>query len=391
MRGFKMSYKAPISPLPPMGWNSYCTVNCDPSEKLLLDAADALCDLGLRDAGYVYVNLDDGWLEKERNAKGEIVSRDAIFPHGMKYVTDYIHSKGLKAGTYLGCGFTTWNGDAGSLGHEYEDARKIAEWGFDYLKYDRHPVESDPPRDTMSEYLKMGMAIRDCGRDIVYNLCEHGTTKPWLWASVCGSLWRIGKDVRDCFSSENTGCLGILDIIDRFIAEAAPYSHLGGFNDPDMLVVGMHEQNDWKGPGMTDIEYRTNFAIWCVVAAPLLIGADPNHLDSVALDILKNPRLIAINQDPLAMPAHRVSTEDHGRELWVRQLSDFRWVSAIINRAHEKREYSYKWEELDLSPAVPMKITDAWTGEVLTEKVCGEFAVSLEAHDTAVLVMTPVL
>ena len=123
MRGFKMSYKAPISPLPPMGWNSYCTVNCDPSEKLLLDAADALCDLGLRDAGYVYVNLDDGWLEKERNAKGEIVSRDAIFPHGMKYVTDYIHSKGLKAGTYLGCGFTTWNGDAGSLGHEYEDAR----------------------------------------------------------------------------------------------------------------------------------------------------------------------------------------------------------------------------------------------------------------------------
>ena len=166
-----MSYKAPISPLPPMGWNSYCTVNCDPSEKLLLDAADALCDLGLRDAGYVYVNLDDGWLEKERNANGEIVSRDAIFPHGMKYVTDYIHSKGLKAGTYLGCGFTTWNGDAGSLGHEYEDARKIAEWGFDYLKYDRHPVESDPPRDTMSEYLKMGMAIRDCGRDIVYNLC----------------------------------------------------------------------------------------------------------------------------------------------------------------------------------------------------------------------------
>ena len=146
-----MSYKAPISPLPPMGWNSYCTVNCDPSEKLLLDAADALCDLGLRDAGYVYVNLDDGWLEKERNANGEIVSRDAIFPHGMKYVTDYIHSKGLKAGTYLGCGFTTWNGDAGSLGHEYEDARKIAEWGFDYLKYDRHPVESDPPRDTMSE------------------------------------------------------------------------------------------------------------------------------------------------------------------------------------------------------------------------------------------------
>lgn len=373
-----------------MGWNSYCTVNCDPSEKLLFDAADALCDLGLRDSGYVYVNLDDGWLEKERDGMGKLRSRDAIFPHGMKYVTDYIHSKGLLAGTYLGCGITTWNEDAGTLYHEFEDAKQIAEWGFDYLKYDRHPRPNDPPRDTMSEYIKMGMAIRECGRDIVYNLCEHGTTKPWLWAHGCGSLWRIGKDVRDCFDAEtHGGCLGIMDIIDQFVAESAPYTNLGGFNDPDMLVVGMREQNDWMGPGMTNDEYRTNFAMWCMVAAPLLIGADPNHLDSVALDILKNPRLIEINQDPLALPARRVCSDVHGRELWVRQLSDFRWAAAIINRSAEAQEYGFTWEDMNLSSAIPMKITDAWTGEVVGNKVCGEFSAKINSHDTAVFVLTP--
>lgn len=374
-----------------MGWNSYCTVNCEPSEKILLEAADLMCELGLRDAGYTYINLDDGWLETERNYKGEIVSRDSIFPHGMKYVTDYIHSKGLKAGTYLGCGLTTWNGDAGTLGHEYEDARKIAEWGFDYLKYDRHPTKEDPPRDTMSEYLKMGLALRDCGRDIVYNLCEHGTTKPWLWASVCGSLWRIGSDVRDCFDTDMGGCSSMIDILDGVASVAAPYSHLGGFNDPDMLVVGMHEQNDWMGPGMTDIEYRTNFALWCMMAAPLLIGADLRRIDRTALDILKNPRLIAINQDSLAMPANRVYSEKHGREIWVRQLSDFRWAVAVFNRSAEKQDYGFAWSDFNVSAAVPMKITDAWTGDIIGSKVCGEFSASVESHDTRVFVLTPEL
>ena len=387
-----MNRKSPKLILPPMGWNSYCTCNCDPSEKVLLDAADAICDLGLRDVGYIYVNLDDGWLEKERDADGNIVSRDAIFPHGMKYVTDYIHAKGLKAGTYLGCGITTWNGDAGTLGHEYEDVRKIAEWGFDYLKYDRHPTAEDGPRDTMSEYLKMGMAIRDCDREIVYNLCEHGTTKPWLWASVCGSLWRIGKDVRDCFDAESSGGgHGILDIVDWFAVESSPYSHLGGYNDPDMLVVGMHKYNEWMGPGMTDTEYRTQFALWCMMAAPLLIGADLTKLDKVSLETLKNERLIAIDQDPLGMPARRISSEVHGRELWGRQLSDFRWAVAILNRDFEAHEYGFKWEELDLSPEVPMKVTDEWTGEVLAECVKGEFSVKSDSHETRVLTITPVL
>lgn len=374
-----------------MGWNSYYTVNCDPTEELLLDAADRLVDLGLRDAGYVYLNLDDGWLEPERDKDGKLVSRDAIFPHGMKYLTDYIHAKGLKAGTYLGCGLKTWHGDAGSLGYEYSDAKQLAEWGFDYLKYDRHPMEEDGPRDTMSEYLKMGMAIRDCGRDIVYNLCEHGTTKPWLWASVAGSLWRIGPDIRDDYAWGIPHGRGFLDIVDLVGAEASNYTHMGGFNDPDMLMVGMCAQNEWAGGGMTETEYRTHFALWCFMASPLLIGADLRKIDEKYIEILKNPRLIAINQDPLVMPAKRLSTEWFGRELWVRQLSDFRFGVLIINRAGEPRDYGFEWKDLNLSPAIPMKVTNEWTGDVIAENVKGEFSCHLESHEAAVLTLTPML
>lgn len=383
-----MKFNTPKQPLPPMGWNSYCTCNCDPSEKIMTDAADALVDLGLRDAGYEYVNLDDGWLEQERDADGKLVSRDAIFPHGMKWLTDYIHSKGLKAGIYLGCGRKTWNGDAGTLGHEFEDARQIAEWGFDYLKYDRHPMDGDGERDTMEEYIKMGLAVRDCGRDIVYNLCEHGTTKPWLWAHGVGQLWRIGKDIRDNFSSENGYGMGIMDVLDLFSYESSPYTAIGSFNDPDMLVVGMRNCTEWMGPGMTDDEYRTNFSMWCMLAAPLLIGADPNKLDRTCLDILTNRNLIAIDQDPLCMPCRRVRTEYHGKEIWVRQLSDFRWAIAIINRADQPNMFDFRWEDLGLSPNINMTMRDEWTNEVF-ENMRGRHLFNIRPHETKVFTLTP--
>jgi alpha-galactosidase len=372
-----------------MGWNSYCTCNCEPSEKIMTDAADALVDLGLRDCGYEYVNLDDGWLEVERDENGRLVSRDAIFPHGMKWLTDYIHAKGLKAGTYLGCGMKTWNGDAGTLGHEFEDAKQIAEWGFDYLKYDRHPMEGDGPRDTMEEYIKMGLAIKECGREVVYNLCEHGTTKPWTWAQGVGQLWRIGGDIRDNFASEYGGGRGILDILDGYCFESSPYTAISSFNDPDMLVVGMKACTDWMGPGMTDEEYRTQFSMWCLLAAPLLIGANPAKLDEANLAVLKNKNLIAINQDPLCLPARRVRTEYHGKEIWVRQLSDFRWAVAIINRGEHPNEFDFRWEDLSLSPNINMDLRDEWTDEVINN-VRARHTFRINSHETKVFTLTPV-
>lgn len=389
-----MMKKTVKCPTPPMGWNSYCTVNCDPTEEIMLSSADLLVELGLSDAGYKYVNLDDGWIKPERDENGRLQYRDDIFPNGMKYLTDYIHKKGLLAGIYLGAGRKTWHGDAGSLGHEYEDAKSIAEWGFDYLKYDRHPMEDDPPRDTVSEYIKMGLAVRDCGRDIVYNLCEHGTSSPWNWAHPVGQLWRTGKDIRDNWRYEEhpEGGLGILDMIDNVVAGVAQYGSVGGYNDPDMLICGMGCQNDWMGNGCTHEEYRSVFAIWSMLAAPLLIGADLRKIDEAGLSILKNPGIIAIDQDPLVIPAKRVHTDPAGYDLWCRPLHDFRWAAAIVNRSPEEREYGFTWEDLGLSPKVPMKLTDAWTGEAIAHvHGAGEFSLPVKRHDTAVIILEPEL
>jgi len=378
-------------PTPPMGWNSYCSVNCDPSEELLMQAADKIVELDLKDAGYIYINLDDGWLRPERDENGRLQIKEELFPHGMKYLTDYIHSKGLKAGTYLGCGIATWNGGAGSLGHEFEDARQIAEWGFDYLKYDNHPMDNDPPRDTIFEYMKMGMAIESCGREIIYNMCEHGRSKPWLWAQPCADLWRIGTDVRDIYAGLTLPNYerGTLRIVEDFCIEAAPHVHKGGYNDPDMLTYGSRAQNDWMGPGCTDAEYRSGFALWCILSAPLLLGAHPSRLTEEDVKTLTNPHMLGINQDILCIPGERVRTEEFGPELWVRKLSDFRWAVVLMNRGEQAGKFSFTWEEMNLSPNIPMNILDAWTGKIVATQVKGSYEVEVDVHDSAVLILRP--
>ena len=380
---------------PPMGWNSYCTCDCDPSEEIMLSAADLLIDLGLAEVGYNYVNLDDGWLKPERDANGRLQHRDDIFPRGMNFLTDYIHSKGLKAGTYLGAGLTTWHGDAGSLMHEFEDAKSCAEWGFDYIKYDRHPSEDDPCKDTVANYVRMGLAIKECGRDIIYNLCEHGTTDPWMWAQPVGQLWRTGKDIRDNWKySENPeGGLGIIDMIDMVVCEAAKYGHKGGFNDPDFLIVGCGKQNEWMGGGCTIEEYRSVMAIWSMLSAPLLIGADlrnfaaGKNLDG--LEVLKNRGMIAIDQDPLSIPARRIIHDPLKYDLWFKPMNDFKWAVALVNRSAAAMDIGFTFEEIGLSAELPVKLTNAWNGETVADKVKGEYSTNVARHDTAVFIIEP--
>jgi len=374
-----------------MGWNSYCTCNCDPTEALMLESTDLMVSLGLRDAGYQYVNLDDGWLKTERDANGRLQYRDDIFPRGMKFMTDYIHDRGMKAGIYLGAGMTTWNGDAGSLGHEFEDARSIAEWGFDYLKYDRHPSEDDICKDTVTNYVTMGLAVKNCGRDIIYNLCEHGTSEPWLWAAPVGQLWRTGKDIRDNwrYIERPDSGLGILDMMDMVVAPIARYGHKGGYNDPDMLITGMHHQNEWMGQGCTNEEYRSVFAIWCMLAAPLLIGADLRCIDPAGVEILKNPGLIAINQDPLVIPAERKFHDPLSHDMWCRPLSDFKWAVCLVNRANDAKELGFTLDDLGLSKAFPVKLTNAWTGEEIARVKNGEYSLTVKRHDSAVIIVEP--
>ncbi|PWM44942.1 MAG: alpha-galactosidase [Clostridiales bacterium] len=369
--------------LPPMGWNSYCTVNCDPTEELILEHANLMASNGLRDAGYVYVNIDDGWMEQERDKSGKLVTRADRFPHGMKYLTDKIHSLGMKAGIYLGCGVTTWHEDAGSLGYEFEDAKTIAEMGFDYLKYDRHPKEGDPVRDTIEEYVKMGVALENCGRDIVYNLCEHGTTKPWLWAYGVGQLWRTGFDVRDIWDGAN----GLMTIVDKINQPISAYAGVSHYNDPDMLVVGMHCQNDWMGAGCSDLEYRSIFALWCMMAAPLLIGLDIRRMDHTAKSILTNKHLIAVNQDTLCMQGRVVRSIEGKFDIWVKPLSNVRWAVGLFNRATDATAISFTAEDLGMTKNIKGSLLDVWTEK--TYDLEGEFSTVVEGHEMKTYIFEP--
>lgn len=373
--------------LPQMGWNSYCTVNCDPTEEIIIDNVNALIDKGLKDAGYTYVNLDDGWLMPDRDKNGNLVENRRNFPHGIKYLVDYIHSKGLKAGAYLGCGRTTYHGDAGTLGHEFEDAKALANWGFDYLKYDRRPMDGDPPRDTIKEYVKMGVALRDCGRDIFYSMCEHGVSEPWKWASCVGQSWRIGGDIRDRWA-EGPECWGIMISVDYGVLRAAPNSRLGNYNDPDMLVVGMNHQNDWMGEGCTDTEYMSQFALWCMLPAPLLIGADLRRIGDAGVSILKHKGLIEINQDALGHPAERVRYEDKVFDVWMRPLSGIRWAVGLFNRSDSVQELSFTWQDMRLSADIDMKVKEVISGEDLGVHK-GSLSAVLQAHEMKVFICEP--
>lgn len=389
-------------PAPPMGWNSYCSMNCDPTEKDILEIAKFMADNGYLEAGYEYINVDDGWLEKERNEKGRLVARKDKFPHGMGFLAGRLHHLGFKAGIYLGCGVTTWHGDAGSLGHEFEDARQIAGWGFDYLKYDYHPAEGDPERNFIREYTKMGAALRASGGNIFYNLCEHGRSKPWNWAHGVGPMWRIGLDIRDQFDGK-CGLWSVTDAMEKGMQPIADYARPGNYNDPDFLVCGMRHANDWMGPGCTDIEYRSNFGMWCFTAAPLMIGGDPRKFDAVAKEILTHKGYIALDKDPLCVQGRCYQKKGfdgqeysltNGYEVWRRELSSLRWAVALFNRSSEEKELSFTYRDIELEADWTAELTDLWSGEslgIITPKKPEEivYKTLVAPHEFKILILKP--
>ena len=180
---------------PPMGWNSWNTFRLNINEDLVKEVADVFVTQGLKDAGYEYIVIDDGW-QIERDAEGNIIASTEKFPSGIKALADYVHSKGLKFGIYSDAGTKTCGGYPGSLGHEYQDARQYAAWGVDYLKYDWcHTGNQNAP----DSYRLMRDALKAAGRPIVFSICEWGRSKPWTWVPEIGHLWRTTLDIRPCW------------------------------------------------------------------------------------------------------------------------------------------------------------------------------------------------
>lgn len=322
---------------PQMGWSSWNKFGTDINEQMVKEMADALVSTRLRDAGYNHILLDDGWMEMERDAQGNLVPHREKFPNGIKVVADYVHSKGLKFGLYNCAGSKTCAGYPGSRGHEYQDALKYAEWGVDYLKYDWC---STGKLNAEEAYITMRDAIYAAGRPILLSICEWGTDAPWKWAQSVGHSWRTTGDIYNCFSCKHDhggyfswGALNILDMRNQDeLRKAAGPDH---WNDMDMLEVG--------NGGLTPDEERTHFALWAILNSPLLLGNDLRNMSPQALDILTNKEIIAINQDSLGIQGFKYKKEGTV-EIWVKPMANDEWAICFFNRSQQPSDFTFNWE-----------------------------------------------
>jgi len=380
--------QAPVStiaptlvPTPPMGWNSWNHFAGKVTQKDVMDAADALVSSGMRDAGYVYVNIDDTW-EGQRDATGMLRANDK-FPD-MKALGDAIHARGLKFGIYSSPGPRTCANFAASYGYEQKDADLYASWGVDYLKYDLcsfrtlmqagaadHPTDPDYANQMMIDsYAKMRRALDKTGRPIVLSLCQYGVDDVWKWgASVGGNLWRTTGDIRDSYDSMAKIGFGQPGL--------APYAGPGHWNDPDMLEVGNGH--------MTADEYRTHMSLWAILAAPLLAGNDLSKMTPETESILMNKAVIAVDQDPLGKQGDRVK-QDGDLEVWSKPLSGSAVAVGVFNRS--KSDASMTLKLSDVSMASASKITDLWTGKPVTAKD-GQITATVPMHGVLMLRIEP--
>ncbi len=330
-----------LAKTPPMGWNSWNKFAGRVSDRLIRETADVMVRNGMKDAGYVYVNIDDTW-QGARDPKGNLQANEK-FPD-MKALTDYVHSKGLKIGIYSSPGPKTCANFEGSFQHEEQDAKQYAAWGFDYLKYDWCSASRVYDYHSMQAvYAKMGQALLDSGRPIVFSLCQYGVLKGPQWgAQVGGNLWRTTGDIRDTW--ESMSHIGF-----DLQVDLAPYAGPGHWNDPDMLEVG--------NGGMTNTEYRTHMSLWSLLAAPLLAGNDVRNIPPAISEILLNKEVIAIDQDPLGKQAGRIFKEGD-LEVWARPLSDGGHAVGFFNRGASAAKITARFADLGIHGSC--KVRDLW-------------------------------
>lgn len=381
-----MSSNKPIGLKPALGWNSWNTFTWDIHEQLIREVADLFVSEGYKEAGYEYIVIDDCWSLKERDADGNLVADPAKFPNGMKAVADYIHSKGLKFGMYSCVGTHTCAGYPGSFEHEFQDAARFAEWGVDFLKYDY----CFKPRHISGEllYKRMSLALKNCGRDILFSACNWGEDGVYNWIRESGAhMYRSTGDIRDNWESVKS----------LAISQLGQQSYTGSFchNDMDMLVVGMYggSNNDFIGRigGCSDTEYKTHFSLWSLMGSPLMIGCDIRKDNPVTKQILQNPHLIAINQDLEARGAYRIKPEPqwfHTDDVFmlVKVLTDGDLAIGFFNLSDSQRELSLQFWDMGLPYAASFSLSlyDCWAQQelgVYRER----YAPVVAAHDCLVV------
>lgn len=369
----------PLAHTPPMGWNSWNTFSWNINADLIKTSADYMVSTGLKDAGYEYIVIDDCWSEKQR-VNGRLVPDKDKFPEGIKPVADYVHSKGLKFGMYSCAGTHTCAGYPGSFEHEFDDAETFAEWGVDYLKYDYCYKPS--AADGANLYKRMGMALRNCGRDIVFSACNWGGDGVHEWIRESGAqLFRSTGDIQDNWES-----------VKRLALSQIGKECYGGVychNDMDMLVVGMHgnSDNEWIADvvgGCSDVEYKTHFALWAIMNSPLMIGCDIRKMSDATKEILMNKDIIAINQDIECRGPYCIKQWNNPENVFalIKPLSGGDYAIGMFNFGDKTSEMSLQFYDIGL-PATSgrgLEIYDCYKHETIgtyTERL----AVEIPSHD----------
>jgi alpha-galactosidase len=371
-----------VARTPPMGWNSWNTFGCSINETLIRQMADAIVNSGMRDLGYQYVVVDDCWFNPNRDSSGNLQGDPSRFPSGMKALGDYLHGKGLKFGLYevpvdKTCAqyFGSYPGATGSQGHEAQDARQFAAWGVDYLKYD-WCSPNGTINDQVSTFAKMRDALAVTGRPIVFSINPnsiHSKTGPQRnWGDVA-NMWRTTEDIQLAWDTGQTNGypMGIKNIIDVNVPLAG-YAKPGGFNDPDMMEVG-------RGT-LSDTEMRSHFAMWAIMASPLIAGNDIRSMNSATQTILKNQNLLAIDQDPLALQGTQVSY-DGTRRVLAKKLANGDVAVALFNQGSSTTTISTTAAAVG-KPGTSFTLRDAWTNT--TTNSTGAISASVPGHGTVV-------
>ncbi|MDO5442481.1 MAG: glycoside hydrolase family 27 protein [Bacteroidia bacterium] len=390
-----------LAETPQMGWSSWNKFQTEINEKLIKETADQMVELGLVDAGYVYLNLDDGW-HGERDEQGFVHEDMEKFPSGMKALSDYLHSKGIKLGIYSDAGTNTCACYTGSLGHEYQDAYMYAQWGVDYLKYDWCYTNNVDPKGA---YTLMRNALRKAGRPIFFSMCEWGSNKPWEWAAEVGHSWRTTGDITARFdgnSKQRGWGQSVLEIIEQN-EPLRQYAGPGHWNDPDMLEVGN---------GMSVSEDRAHFTMWCMMAAPLILGNDITNMSEETLATITNKEVIAIDQDPLGVQGLRLMKVGD-LQYWFKPLVDGDWAFCILNTGEEAQTVEFNWAELDFEDGLSGRSTgfdtinynvkDLWNaaakpfttlvkgkGKQRSQMVPNAASITVGSHDVAAYRLSPV-
>ncbi|MCC7475392.1 MAG: NPCBM/NEW2 domain-containing protein [Pirellulales bacterium] len=397
-RAFKLVSGDTLALTPSMGWNHWYAHYHHVSDKLMREAADVMISSGMADVGYEYVNIDDCWMNRVksddpmqvgpfRDSSGNILP-NKHFPD-MKQLTDYIHGKGLKAGIYTSPGPLTCAGFAGAYQHEAADAKQFADWGFDFLKYDwchyRYVAEQETGPQLArfkKPYQLMGDLLKNQKRDMVFNLCQYGMLHVWTWgAEVGGNSWRTAGDLG--FELDRVFEVALAN------AKHREYQKPGAWNDPDYIQIGFvgdaHSQAEPKPCPLTPTEQYSYMSLWALSASPLIYSGDMGKLDPFTLNVLCNPEVIDINQDPLGQCGRVIPC---GEDLFVmiKDLEDGSKAIGLANAGELAAEVVAKWSDIDIQGK--QLVRDVWRQHDLGT-ADGEYRAQVPRRGVVLLRLSP--